>query len=195
MSTETETARAADVAVDAAGNIVMAGHFKGTVDFDPSSSATQSRTSAGDYDLYVTKYTPAGQLLWVRTMGGTGWDESMALAVDPAGNVLLTGYFYGSADFDPGAGTGPFCGGAGFLCAAHAGQCVTQEERCTQTRAAVTSESSDGRRKRCTRTRAPLLLWIGDLVHTLLKRERCSQQRAALSTQGGPPCRRHRRTT
>jgi hypothetical protein len=104
--------RAADVAVDASGNIVVAGHFKQTVDFDPS-SGVQSRTSKGDYDLYVAKHTPTGALLWVRTMGGTGWDESMAIELEPDGDVLLTGYFYGSADFDPGAGEARLSSAAG----------------------------------------------------------------------------------
>jgi hypothetical protein len=38
-------------------------------------------------------------------MGGTGNDWGNALALDGSDNVLLTGFFNGTADFDPGAGT------------------------------------------------------------------------------------------
>jgi len=43
-------------------------------------------------------------LEWVRQMGGTTFDEGHSIAVDASGNVYITGYFYGTADFDPGAG-------------------------------------------------------------------------------------------
>ena len=38
-------------------------------------------------------------------MGGTSQDWGRDDAVDSAGNVYTTGYFIGTADFDPGSGT------------------------------------------------------------------------------------------
>jgi hypothetical protein len=50
-------ARAIDV--DGAGNIVAAGNFSGTADFDPGSSTSQL-TSAGGFDFFVVKLAQTG---------------------------------------------------------------------------------------------------------------------------------------
>ena len=47
----------------------------------------------------------AQTLEWAKSMGGTNDDRGLSIAVDASGNVYTTGYFYGTADFDPGAGT------------------------------------------------------------------------------------------
>ena len=46
----------------------------------------------------------SGALLWAKGMGGTGLDVGYRIAVDSNGNVYTTGFFSGTADFDPGAG-------------------------------------------------------------------------------------------
>src|SRR5258708_19018608 len=44
-------------------------------------------------------------LLWVKQFGGPNSDEGRSVTVDKQGNVLTTGVFEGTVDFDPGAGT------------------------------------------------------------------------------------------
>lgn len=41
---------------------------------------------------------------WAVKMGGNLDDQAYSIAVDAAGNVYVTGVFYGTADFDPGPG-------------------------------------------------------------------------------------------
>ena len=92
------------VAVDASGNIYTAGYFAGTADFDPG-AGTYNLTSAGSDDAYVSKLNSSGDLVWAKTFGGTVADYGTSVAVDASGNIYTTGYFAGTADFDPGAGT------------------------------------------------------------------------------------------
>ena len=94
----------ADVGADRLGNAYVAGAFHGTADFDPGPGSA-ARSSAGGKDGFLAKYSSAGTLRWVRTFGSPGEDDGMAVAVDPAGNVAVSGYFAGTVDFDPGAGT------------------------------------------------------------------------------------------
>jgi len=92
------------VAVDASGNIYIAGDFQGTADFDPG-AGTYNLTSAGSADAYVSKLNSSGDLVWAKTFGGAGFDYGTSVAVDASGNIHTTGHFAGTADFDPGAGT------------------------------------------------------------------------------------------
>jgi len=92
-----------DIYVDAVGNIYTTGLFWGTVDFDPG-PGTFNLTSAGTSDIFITKQDPSGLLIWAVRMGGTGNDEGFSITVDLAGNVLTTGHFRNTVDFDPGPG-------------------------------------------------------------------------------------------
>lgn len=98
-----EYARA--IAVDAIGNVYVAGNYNGTADFDPSPQVTSALTAAGGDDIFVVKLNSSGNLLWVKSMGGSTTDEAYSLAVDGSGNVYTTGRFQGIADFDPGIET------------------------------------------------------------------------------------------
>lgn len=89
------------IAADAAGNVYIAGRFEGTVDFDPGID-TFFLTSAGSFDVFVSKLDSEGNFMWAKSMGGTKGDEAYSIAVDAAGNVYTTGKFEHTADFDPG---------------------------------------------------------------------------------------------
>jgi hypothetical protein len=91
-----------DVAAD--GSVYTTGYFQDTADFDPGAGAF-NLTSAGDRDVFVSKLDAAGNFAWARGLGGTNTEEAYAIAVTADGNAYTTGYFSGTADFDPGAGT------------------------------------------------------------------------------------------
>lgn len=91
------------IAVDDFGNVYITGLFRETADFDPD-EGTLELTSSGDADIFVQKIDSEGQLVWAVSIGGTKNNAVAAIAVDGSGDVLITGSFEGTMDFDPGDG-------------------------------------------------------------------------------------------
>jgi hypothetical protein len=89
-----------DVATDADGNSFLCGRFQGTIDADPG-AGNSPITSLGDFDMYVAKFDSDGNFLWVKILGGSGYDEFNDVEVDHAGNCILAGSFEGTINPDP----------------------------------------------------------------------------------------------
>jgi hypothetical protein len=87
---------------DANGNIYNVGFFEGTVDFDPGTN-TFNLTSVGSSDGFIQKLDANGDFVWAKSIGGTLANRVTSIDVDDNNNLLLTGYFEGTADFNPGA--------------------------------------------------------------------------------------------
>jgi hypothetical protein len=85
---------ALDAAFDPAGNLLVTGSFADTVTF-----GGDALMSAGMDDIFVAKLSPSGDVLWAKRFGDGDYQVGQAIAVDAAGNVLLTGYFNGSVSF------------------------------------------------------------------------------------------------
>lgn len=100
---------------DASGNIYMAGSFEGSADFDPSPSMSDTKTSAGSKDIFMTKYNSLGNYLWSVKMGGSGIDEAKFIKVNPANNdIYLVGTFQNVVDFDFGSPTATLSSAGGY---------------------------------------------------------------------------------
>lgn len=94
------------IAIDPSGNVICAGSFSGTADFDPG-AGTFNMTAAGtSNDIYIVKLTSAGNFVWAKQIGIAGQYETASdIEIDPSGNIHIVGSFYGTTDFNPGAGT------------------------------------------------------------------------------------------
>jgi hypothetical protein len=92
------------VTIDAGGNVLTTGTFGLTVDFDPG-PGTFNLTADSLSDIFISKLDASGNLIWAKKMGGVLNDYGMSVTTDGPGNIYITGYFYGTADFDPGPGT------------------------------------------------------------------------------------------
>lgn len=85
------------VDVDADGNIVVAGYYRGFLDLDGE------LVGPGDgQDVFVLKLSSDGEFVWSHVMPGPQDQFALALAVAPDASVYVTGHFLGS--FDSGAG-------------------------------------------------------------------------------------------
>ena len=83
---------------DSPGNVYIIGSFQGTVDFDPS-SATQTRSSGPNLDLFVAKYTADGGLVFVNQISVATDDGDITyaedIASDASGNIFISASFRG----------------------------------------------------------------------------------------------------
>lgn len=82
------------VSLDSQGNCYITGYFQYTAIFDEL-----SLTSAGQADVFVTKFDQLGRVLWVRKAGGIFNDSGNAIANDERGNIFVAGSFQGTANF------------------------------------------------------------------------------------------------
>jgi hypothetical protein len=90
-------ARAAAIAADREGNVVVAGSFAGTVSF-----GGMPLTSAGEDDVFVVKLDRTGKHLWSKRFGGPGYQDATGVAVDDRGEVVVVGTMDQEADFGGG---------------------------------------------------------------------------------------------
>lgn len=90
--------------IDAAGNLIIAGNFYGTVDFDPGAGVFNLTSNGGNDDFYILKLNAGGNFIWAVSVGSTFSDNVRDVKVDPSGNIYASGNFRGTVDFNPGVG-------------------------------------------------------------------------------------------
>ena len=86
------------LAIDATGDVVVTGTYQRTVDFGGGARSTAYDSA----DVFVAKYTSAGQHVWSRGIWGSSTEHGLAVAIDAAGDVAVTGQFTGKIDFGGG---------------------------------------------------------------------------------------------
>lgn len=96
----TDDVRPVGLAFDTAANIYTTGDYLGTVDFHPGTPTFNLTGSATGGNGYVSKFGVDGNFKWVRGYSG-GTVNARAITIDHNGNVLTTGTFSGTIDFDP----------------------------------------------------------------------------------------------
>jgi len=92
------------IALDGLGNIVTAGNFNGMPDFDPG-TGTFNLTSMGNSDMYLCKLDVNGNFIWAKQFGSLSDNSALTLATDTGNEIFFCGYYTGTVDFDPNAGT------------------------------------------------------------------------------------------
>lgn len=96
------------VATDAEGDAIVVGSFTSPVLSFGDTAVTYSEEF--DYDAFIAKYDPDGNVLWARSFGGNYGDYFDAVATDNADNIYVAGKFqstdatFAGVPIDPGPG-------------------------------------------------------------------------------------------
>ena len=84
-----------EVAIGPHRNIYVIGDANGPVTFTPSVALPPG----GGRDAWAARYRPDGSLVWVRSLGGPGEQQSHGISASSDGRVLVTGEFQGTSLF------------------------------------------------------------------------------------------------
>ncbi|MCH2232929.1 MAG: HYR domain-containing protein, partial [Crocinitomicaceae bacterium] len=94
--------------VDVFGNVIFAGRFGTTVDFDPGIGLENRSTLSAGVDMFFCKFDNDGNFVWVKTIGTSDSNtDAFTLETDEDGNILISGQFGSDGnltDFDPSSG-------------------------------------------------------------------------------------------
>ncbi len=100
-----------DIMPDAAGNILVTGSFTSNLTIGTINLNTTASFSG--IDMFLAKFDPMGNVLWVKQGTSQSNVEAFSLTQDGTGNIYMTGYSYSpSFSFDSQPVTGS---GEGFL--------------------------------------------------------------------------------
>jgi len=88
-------------------DVLVAGTYSGTVDFNPYLMIADEHTSVGySGDMYISKFSDTFSYQGSFRISGAGSATPTGIAFDMYENIYVCGYFeYGTVDFDPGRNT------------------------------------------------------------------------------------------
>ncbi|KAA9325004.1 SBBP repeat-containing protein [Adhaeribacter soli] len=82
-----------NIGIDASGNCYVTGYIKGNAIFGTTTLST------ADTDIFLAKYSPAGNVIWAKKAGGSSTDFGHSLSIDASGSCYVSGYFVGKGTF------------------------------------------------------------------------------------------------
>jgi len=89
--------------IDNWGNTYLVGRFTGYLDFDPGPG--EYFLDSGDgYGHYMLKFNSSGLFQWAGCWENNAWIGEISIESDSFGDLVVSGGFNGSVDFDPGDG-------------------------------------------------------------------------------------------
>ncbi|MCF8409401.1 MAG: T9SS type A sorting domain-containing protein [Crocinitomicaceae bacterium] len=101
------------ILADANNNFFSVGSFSDTYDMDPN-TGINNVTSIGQQDCFLNKFDANGNLLWVKTFGGIDSDRAVDIKLNTIGELVITGYFNLTVDFDPSSNTSNLTSNGGY---------------------------------------------------------------------------------
>ncbi|MBN8691720.1 MAG: SBBP repeat-containing protein [Bacteroidetes bacterium] len=90
------------VTIDNSDNVIIAGYFVGTVDFDPGPTVFNLTSGSSSENAFILKLSSAGNFIWAKTIQSTGNSQINSVSCQ-GNNLLVGGTFLGQCDLDPSA--------------------------------------------------------------------------------------------
>ncbi len=87
---------AMDVCVNSSGESYVTGYFTNTASFHPFNLSSSSQ---GIPDGFIYKTNSSGNIVWAKKFGGMGSDRGINCKLDGNGDLIICGYYFGSASF------------------------------------------------------------------------------------------------
>ena len=103
-STTSRPVKIQDIKINGSGEIYVTGYFLETLYFEGSTGA-ETRISNGGEDIFFGKLNPLGEWEWIKTYGDVYGDQGKSIVITDTGEVLVTGFFAESVQFDPDVAT------------------------------------------------------------------------------------------
>ena len=91
-----------DIAVDAGGNVYLAGTFRETLRAGGFKLTASDEYTDDYYDALAVKISSTGDVSWAKQFGGAFDDDALSVGLDRAGNPYFGGYFSRTAQFGNG---------------------------------------------------------------------------------------------
>lgn len=82
------------------GNIYVAGGFSESITF-----GSITLTSNGVINIFILKLSSTGDPIWAKSIGSTYMDQAKSIHINSSGDVIVTGNFAYTVDFDPSENT------------------------------------------------------------------------------------------
>ncbi len=93
-----------DNVVDNLGQNINYGNFRIEHDFDPGSSVFNLQTPPFVSNLFLQKLDAKGNFVWAKKIGGSSLIQAGNISVTNNNDIIITGVFEGTIDFDNGVG-------------------------------------------------------------------------------------------
>lgn len=89
-----DTVSGETIKTDAHGYIYLAGRFSGSLTFGAITVVSNGKT-----DVFLAKFNPSGNAVWLQAGGGADYDDCLGMDMDADGNIFITGSFVTSAHY------------------------------------------------------------------------------------------------
>lgn len=91
-----------ELKINSNNEIIIAGTFKNSADFDPDTTTHTINTNGYMEDVFIEKLSSTGTFVWVKSFGGYDGERLQGMCLDASDNIYSTGDFFMEVDFNPG---------------------------------------------------------------------------------------------